>query len=636
MGRLLQSYGNLDNSVYLWDVNTETLRHTLTHVKDHLSINSVVFSPDGQFLASCGSLDNTINIWNPKTGVLVNTIFNAPSGSPSVSNLKFSPDGQILVSQSFEEIILWETAIATPIRTITIPDTRLSSMALSPDGKTLAIMTKQGIYLGEINTGAIKHTIEAPLDPNDQMIFSPNGESLLKVARSSPLYIWDVKTGKYVTSLFAGIHRSRFPGIDEVSFLLAGTTAGAFAPNGQTLALASAVGNIELWDANTFRILKQKHIYGHTEAIHDVAFSPDGKFIASAHADSLIRLWDTDTSEFKYILTGHSWNARSVLFSNSTQPILVSASWAGDVLLRDYKAVMTGAESILGVIETGGMHTRVTSSIAISPNGKTLASGSHDGTISLWNAETGEHLYTLEAGNTLVSSVAFSPDGKTLACSSDAVHLWDVGTGRILHSLKRGDFFQGSRECDGIAFSPNGKIIASVFKGDWDETWDGTSWPPPYNAGYHFWDVATGQLLYTHRQWTLLSLAFNPSGNIIALGDRDGNVHLSDVETGTVLDTFIGHKGGGVTSLMFSPDGHTLASGGWDGTVLLWDVNTDTSEPEYAPEDFDVNHDGVVNILDLVLVSQNFGKTGKNEYDVNRDGVVNILDLVIIADHFAN
>lgn len=370
-GQILASHGNGDSNIYLWDVNTRTRLHTLAHVKTWNAINSIVFSPVGQMLASCGSSDNTINLWNPKAGTLIRSIHHNASGEPSARALAFSPNGQILISQSIDKIIFWDIATYNPIRTLTVPDERINTIALSPDGQTLAGATEKRIYLWNTNTGTIKHTMEASLEYS-WITFSPNGQFLLQREDFNPIHIWDVNAGTYVKSIFAGIGLGVL-GVKEPTLKLHGATAWAFTPDEQTLAFASGWGNIELWDANTFSLLKPQYIYGHTETVHSVAFSPDGKIIASGHADSYVRWWDASTGKFESILTGHKRNVRSVTFINLTEPVLVSAGIDGEVVFWDYNTLLgKSGTSVLRIIETGDMHTQVISRIAVSQDGRDL------------------------------------------------------------------------------------------------------------------------------------------------------------------------------------------------------------------------------------------------------------------------
>jgi WD40 repeat protein len=170
-------------------------------------------------------------------------------------------------------------------------------------------------------------------------------------------------------------------------------------------------------------------------------------------------------------------------------------------------------------------HTATVRSVAFSPDGTTLASGSKDKTIKLWDVATGTKLRTLSGHEKIVNSVAFSPDGAKLASGSDfpgSIKLWEVASGRELRTLRG----HGS-----------GSIINDI-----DYKLDGIN-----------------------------SVAFSPDGTTIASGSQDYTIKLWEVASGQELHTFRGHTSE-VNSVAFSPDGATLASGSVDGTIKLWGV----------------------------------------------------------------
>ena len=201
-------------------------------------------------------------------------------------------------------------------------------------------------------------------------------------------------------------------------------------------------------------------------------------------------------------------------------------------------------------------HTGWVLSVAFSPDGQTLASGSDDDTIRFWDVATGQHKATLEGHTGWVLSVAFSPDGQTLASGSDddTIRFWDVATGQ-----HKATFEPTYGNVLSVAFSPDGQTLAS---GSDDRT-------------IRLWDVAAGKLKATLTGHTdnVNSVVFSPDGQTLASGSDDRTIRLWDVAAGKLKATLTGHTDN-VNSVMFSPDGQTLASGSLDGTIRLWNANT--------------------------------------------------------------
>ena len=194
------------------------------------------------------------------------------------------------------------------------------------------------------------------------------------------------------------------------------------------------------------------------------------------------------------------------------------------------------------------------SSVAFSPDGATLASGTHDNTVQLWRVDDGALLRTLKGRMGLVLSVAFSPDGATLASGAwSGMLLWRVAYGAVRHTLKG-----HTASVRSAVFSPRGTTLAS---GSDDHT-------------VRLWRVSNGALRRTlkGRMRHVTSVAFSPGGTMLASGSGDRAVRLWRVFDGTLLHTFKGHTGA-VRSVAFSPDKTTLASGADDKTVRLWRVS---------------------------------------------------------------
>jgi WD40 repeat protein len=213
------------------------------------------------------------------------------------------------------------------------------------------------------------------------------------------------------------------------------------------------------------------------------------------------------------------------------------------------------------LITTYSGHEDIVTAIAWSPDGEYLASASWDQTVQVWEAFTGQHITTYRGHQSEVNTVAWSPDGKKIASGGyPSVQIWDPWSGRLLRSYTGPypDFVNT------LAWSPNGQEIAS----------GGSS------TSVQIWNAQTGQTRLVYRDYTnsnsIDALSWSPNGKEIAIASRGSSVKLWDATTGNTLLTYSGHTQE-VYAIAWSPDGKYLASSSADFTVHVWDAKNGTT-----------------------------------------------------------
>jgi WD40 repeat protein len=220
-----------------------------------------------------------------------------------------------------------------------------------------------------------------------------------------------------------------------------------------------------------------------------------------------------------------------------------------------------GALARLGTVRL--RHNSAIRSLAYSPDGKTIASGCHDGLVHLWDVKTGKKIAQFGERQAVGfhsldgQVVAFAPDGQTIAATGrEGVKLWNIagGTYRELKDDEASLF---------IAFSPDGKLLGVKTN----------------RGGLRIWDVAAGRKvrrLEDHQDGIgppAYALTFSPDSTLVASAGEDSILRLWNVRTGELIRQFKGHKDR-IGVVAFLPDGKSLVSASWDETLRHWDVST--------------------------------------------------------------
>jgi WD40 repeat protein/DNA-binding SARP family transcriptional activator len=574
-GTLLATTG-ADGTARIWDVATGDELHTVQvpGYPGAFGVWGPTFSPDGSLFAAAWPIPGVVKILDLGTGRVQEI---RPVIAPYRTS--FDPSGaRIAVSSGFNPVaVVADVGSGDPLFTLEGHLSQVVDVAWNPDGTSIATASLDGtarIFDG--GTGAHRLALLGHEGIVLGLDWSPDGSRLVTASGDGTARVWQVTEGgaRQMITLTAQDMRK-------------GITGVAFSPDGtqvMTGDLASAATTI--WDVSLFGDAEVANLPAVAAVVGAVAFTSDGRRLVATSAGGSVTVWDAHTfTQVRTLGVAPGSPPPPTLGGSPQSPPVTSL---GDVFSLD-----------------------------VSRDGRLVAAARYDGTVRVWDVETGADAFTVRAGPTFPRQtwmdVAWNHDGDLLAVATN-----DGLTGRVTIVDRTGRQVAVLQEDYGIAvgsvaFSPDDEQLITTrlptVESDPDDgqlvIWDWkaaeverTIDTPARHAvlsptgdlvandtqtqaslwgdTVHVWDPASGRRVSTlaGHSGGVLDLAFSPDGSRLATASFDGTVWIWDPRSGEPIEVLRGH-GGAVSSVAFSPDGSQLASVGADGTVRVWALDLD-------------------------------------------------------------
>ncbi|MGE0609242.1 MAG: protein kinase [Pirellulales bacterium] len=361
------------------------------------SANEVDWHPDGGLLASCGH-DGTVRIWNVADGRQTHLI---RGHTDYVSNVAWLADGERVVSTANDGTSrVWNVHNRPERFEWTGHNHNVSSVSFRPDGDQFATAGRDGaLILWETASGRIVKQLGCAARGLCGVAWTPDGKGISAGGDDGNVYVWDQESGQ--PRVFAG-HT-------------AGIQSLRFTPDGGLLVSASNDQTARIWDVASGAAVRV--LEGHTNKIFDMALSPSGLQNATGGHDGKLKLWDTMTGQPQAELS--IFNFPRLCYSPDGSQLLTPG------MGFDVSVIKIADNSMTSSFANG--HDQGVSTIAYSPDGQRIATGSYDKSVRIWDVETGQQCLVLPATGP-VYCLAFSPNGRWLVAGCDnSTLIWDSG-----------------------------------------------------------------------------------------------------------------------------------------------------------------------------------------------------------------
>jgi WD40 repeat protein len=604
--------GSWDQSVKLWDV---LAGREISTFRGHTNlVLGVSFSADGGYVASAG-YDGNVKVWETDRSQQLSAIF-GPVSQLYFQGVTFDPTGRKLIGSGLGDlragidgVEVWDVDTGRRICRLN-QQGDWGSVAVSSDGRFIAVgegaLNPRGkkdglVVVWDVQRQALHKTLRGHADWITGVAFRPGSAELASSSKDGTIKIWDL--GKEGPPRSLQHHDPKNPSARPLP-----VWGIAYSANGDFLASAGDDKTVRIWDAAKGEELTKKPLEGHTLPVRCVAFSlgADVRQLFSGAGDTLnageIIVWGMEGAAEKKKEVGphpERWkalhrlpNVRGSVTGLAVHPqgrLLAASSINRSVMIYD---VSRGQE----LFTLSGFQNRLTGVSWQPGEGRHLACA--DGQdISVWTVNPSPELFTLRGQTKRINSIAFNSDGKRLVSVSDdaTVQLWDTATGQAdgppleprerkyysttvawssddkLLAYDNGKALRIRSLVDGTVirdlpfadfpsfatFSPGRELLALSFTQD---------------KTIRVYDTATWEERHVLRghDSNVISLAFSPSGNLLASTGRDKSVRIWDPHSGKQLNTLNGHTDS-VQEVVFLDEAH-VASSSKDKTVRIWDA----------------------------------------------------------------
>lgn len=488
--------------------------------------------------------EGRVKVWDLEKRAVLSVLAIA---EPQGISVAMSADGSLVVTGGSDNVVrLWEATSGKELKRFEGHQERVESVVITPDrNRIVSGSADKTIRIWDIQSGThiALHGHQASIEA---LAVDAAGAHIISGSQDKTARVWNIRSDAPPVSLNG--HNAPIMGV-------------TFLGSGARVATASLDGTLRIWEAATGREIQ---VVGETSGAGNsgasgltaIAATPDGKQIITASRNGIVRSWDAVSGIEQFRLMGSSQMVGDIAITREAATMLVASA---DGTLRRWHIGNQGTMF--------REHVDAVTSVTRMPNDERVATGSGDGTIKIWDLQTGstthtlrptrsaEHRDSMEPG---IAAFAVTPDGSRIVAGDEngSAFVLDVASGRTIAEMKSHDLTVWS-----VAVSPDG-IHAVTGSGD---------------GIARVWRVADGTevgVLKGHDKG-IEAVAVTPDGLRYVTASEDGTARIWSAETRTELLLLQGHHGP-LTSVLVLSGGRRLATGSADGTVRIWDTGTGT------------------------------------------------------------